>query len=146
MSDVTRMVPVEGGQIEVLMGGQAHATEAPICTMRRHPASFALVLDSAGPCFAMTLRDRDCILSPWFAGHQPALAAAGLVPDVDSPVDDAVWEGLPGAGWALRRPSGSVALIAPSEPSTALRRAMPSLLAFDSRPCLGADRVGPAEP
>src|SRR5215472_4670377 len=39
-----------------------------------------LILDSAGPCFSLTLRDAECVMSPSFPRWRDALRAAGLLP------------------------------------------------------------------
>jgi 3-oxoadipate enol-lactonase len=100
----------------------------------RHPAALeSLILDSAGACFAETLRDPDCMMNP------ASLAPVDPAPDT---ADDAwTWTAAPGAGWALRRGAGPVLLVAPSEPSDSMRRIMPALLAFDARPWLDEIRV-----
>jgi pimeloyl-ACP methyl ester carboxylesterase len=115
---------------------------------RRHPRALqALVLDSAGSCFADTLRDPECVLSPAFPRWREALGARGLAPDSDrgeasrTRVADAVWEEVPGAGWVLRHRSGPVLLVSVREPTDQMRRVMPGLLGFDARPWLGEIRV-----
>jgi pimeloyl-ACP methyl ester carboxylesterase len=114
----------------------------------RHPGSLeALILDSAGPCFAETLRDPACMLSPSYPKWRDALAAAGLAVDggggapAMASEDDTLWQEVPGAGWVLRRGTGPALLIAPSEPSPRMRRVMSLALAFDARPWLHAIRV-----
>ena len=96
----------------------------------------ALIVDSAGPCFASMLADPACLLSPlhprWRAVLQAAAAAEG---DRDGPLD---WAAVPDVGWVLRRGGGPPLVVSPREPSLQMRRAMPSILAFDARPWLGA--------
>ena len=95
----------------------------------RHPRALqGLILDSAGPCFASTLRDPDCVMSPASLALQEVLATHGLTPDADVSVvaGDPTWEELPGTGWALRLGSGP---------------ALPILLTFDARPWLGTIAV-----
>jgi len=108
----------------------------------------ALILDSAGPCFAATLRDADCIVSPHFPRWQMGLAAAGLAPQPEGECrgetapSEMIWDEVSNVGWVLRgRSSGQVILVSPSQPSPQMRRAMPHLLAFDARPWLGDIRV-----
>jgi pimeloyl-ACP methyl ester carboxylesterase len=110
----------------------------------RHPAALqALILDSAGPCFSMTLGDPDCVMSPSFPRWGVGLAAAGLTGDrhAGPRTADTIWEEVPSVGWVLRRESGPVLLVASSKPSGQMRRVMPGLLAFDARPWLTAIRV-----
>jgi len=110
----------------------------------RHPRALqGLILDSAGPCFASTLRDPDCVMSPASLALQEVLATHGLTPDADVSVvaGDPTWEELPGTGWALRHASGPALLVAPSIPSAQMRRVLPILLTFDARPWLGTIAV-----
>ncbi len=110
----------------------------------RHPDALqALILDSAGPCFSMTLDDPDCVMSPSFPRWGVGLAAAGLTGDPHAGLNtaDTIWEEVPSVGWVLRRVSGPVLLVASREPSGQMRRVMPGLLAFDARPWLTAVRV-----
>ena len=110
----------------------------------RHPHALeGLILDSAGPCLSMALRDAGCAMSPFFPRWRDGLTAAGLSADPDAGLEraDTIWEPLPKLGWVLRRAAGPVVLVAPSEPSPQMRRVMPSLLAFDARAWLSAIRV-----
>jgi pimeloyl-ACP methyl ester carboxylesterase len=110
----------------------------------RHPrALLGLILDSAGPCFASTLQDPDCVMSPASPALREVLATRGLTADARASVDagDPTWEELPGTGWALRLGSGPALLVAPSSPSAQMRRILPILLTFDARPWLGTIRV-----
>lgn len=107
-----------------------------------------LILDSAGPSFAVTLRDADCIASPYFSSWRKALAAAGLAPQPEgegsseTTPSEMTWEEVSNLGWVLRGGGAArVILVAPSQPSPQMRRAMPHLLAFDARPWLGDIRV-----
>jgi pimeloyl-ACP methyl ester carboxylesterase len=111
---------------------------------QRHPrALLGLILDSAGPCFASTLQDPDCVMSPASPALREVLAGHGLTADADPSVvaGDPTWEELPGIGWPLRLGSGPVRLVAPSNPSAQMRRILPILLTFDARPWLGTIRV-----
>jgi pimeloyl-ACP methyl ester carboxylesterase len=112
---------------------------------RLHPEVLdALILDSAGPCFALTLADPACVLNPSYPAWREALAAAGVPADgaaADRAGADLVWEEVPRAGWVLRRASGPAVVVSPSEPSPAMRRVMPNLIEFDARPWLGGIRV-----
>jgi pimeloyl-ACP methyl ester carboxylesterase len=86
---------------------------------RRHLRALqGLILDSAGPCFASTLHDPDCVMSPASPALQKVLATRGLIPDADASLDagDPIWEELPGTGWVLRLGSGPALLVAPSTP------------------------------
>jgi 3-oxoadipate enol-lactonase len=114
----------------------------------RHPEGLeALILDSAGPCFAETLRDPDCVASPFFPKWREALAAAGLAADTKSVagsgalVNDVTWQEVSGIGWTLRRRLGPALLVSPDEPSPEMRRGVPFLLTFDARPWLSAVTV-----
>lgn len=114
----------------------------------RHPESLdALILDSAGPCFSVTLRDAGCVMSASFPRWREALAAAGLLPELESArtsqaaPDDVIWEELSNVGCVLRSASGRVRLVFPGAPSSQMRRVMPHLLTFDARPWLGDIRV-----
>jgi len=106
-----------------------------------------LILDSAGPCFSLTLRDAGCMMSPSFPRWRDALAAAGLLPELESAgtsraaPDELIWEELSNVGWVLRSASGRVRLVFPGAPSSQMRRVMPHLLAFDARSWLGDIRV-----
>jgi pimeloyl-ACP methyl ester carboxylesterase len=105
---------------------------------RWHPDGVeALIVDSAGPCFASTLADPACLLSPLHPRWHAILAA-----EVDhAPGDDLDWVAVPDAGWVLRRGGGPALVVSQREPSVQLRRVMPSFLAFDARPWLGAIEV-----
>lgn len=114
----------------------------------RHAESLdALILDSAGPCFSVTVRDAACVMSASFPRWREALGAAGLVPEMQSAgtsqaaPDEVIWEELSDVGWVLRSASGRVSLVFPGAPSAQMRRVMPHLLAFDARPWLGDIRV-----
>jgi pimeloyl-ACP methyl ester carboxylesterase len=94
----------------VIWGMSGGSMIAQVCARLLHPDALeALILDSAGPCFADTLADSGCLLNPaaprWRealvrAGPEPAAAAAG-----DG--DGLAWAELPGAGWvpAVQRPA-----------------------------------------
>jgi pimeloyl-ACP methyl ester carboxylesterase len=111
-------------------GGMVALTAA-----RWHPDGVeALIVDSTAPSFAATLNDPACLLSPL---HQRWRAALASAPDPDGG-GDLDWSSLPEAGWVLRRRGGPPLLVVPSEPSEQLRRLVPSILAFDARPWLGA--------
>jgi pimeloyl-ACP methyl ester carboxylesterase len=102
---------------------------------RWHPGGIeALILDSADPCFASTLADPACVLSPLherWAGKVPAPTDPGGAGPLD-------WTEVPDVGWVLRRGGGPALLISQREPSVQMRQVMPSLLAFDARPWLAA--------
>jgi 3-oxoadipate enol-lactonase len=84
-----------------------------------HPGSVdALILDSAGPCFALTLADPACLMNPAHPRWREERPA-----------------------WVVRDASGEPLLMAPNEPSDQLRRVVPSLMAFDARSWLGEVRV-----
>ena len=115
--------------------GMSGGSMVALASARWHAVGIeALVLDSAGACFASTLADPACVLSPLHPRWR------GLLPDqVDH--DGAValdWAAVPDVGWVLRRGDGSAVLVSPREPSVQMRRVMSSLLAFDARPWLGA--------
>ena len=104
-----------------------------MASARWHPEGIeALVLDSADPCFASTLADPACVLSPLHPSW------AGRVPDADDPeaAGPLDWTAVPDVGWVLRRGGGPALLISQREPSVQMRAVMPSLLAFDARPWL----------
>jgi pimeloyl-ACP methyl ester carboxylesterase len=103
-----------------------------------------LILDSAGPCFALTLADPACVMSPSNPAWREALAAAGVPTDGAAPAragGDLVWAEVPRAGWVLRHATGPALVVSPSEPSSAMRRVMPNLIEFDARPWLAGVRV-----
>ena len=125
---------------------------AQVYARRYSEALDGLILDSAGPSFAVTLRDTGCIASPYFPSWRKALAAAGLAPQpedqpegegsIETAPSEMTWEEVSNVGWVLRGGrAGRVILVAPSPPSPQMRRAMPYLLAFDARPWLGDIRV-----
>ena len=97
----------------------------------------ALIVDSAGPCFADVLADPACVLSPSHPRWRDVLQD-GADGDGDGPLE---WAPVAEGAWALRRGGGPPLVVAPSEPSDQLRRVMPSFLAFDARPWLGAIEV-----
>jgi 3-oxoadipate enol-lactonase len=105
---------------------------------RWHPEGIeALILDSAGPCFASTLADPGCVLSPSHP-RWSGLLAAPVDPDGDGRPG---WTAVPDVGWVLRRDGGQAVVVSLREPPDQMRRVMPSLLAFDARPWLGAIEV-----
>ena len=95
----------------------------------------------------MTLRDAGCVMSASFPRWREALAAAGLLPELESArtsqaaPDDVIWEELSNVGCVLRSASGRVRLVFPGAPSAQMRRVMPHLLTFDARPWVGDIRV-----
>ena len=131
----------------VIWGMSCGSMIAQVYARLHSEALEGLILDSAGPCFSLTLRDAGCMISPSFPRWRDALRAAGLLPAVDSAgssaaaPDEAICEEVYDAGWVLRNASGRVWLVSPSEPSPPMRRVMPHLLAFDARPWLGDIRV-----
>jgi pimeloyl-ACP methyl ester carboxylesterase len=115
--------------------GMSGGSVVAMASARWHPDGIeALILDSADPCFAATLADPACLLSPL---HR---IWVGRVPDPDGhetagPLD---WTAVPDVGWVLRRGGGPALMISPREPSVQMRQVIPSLLAFDARPWLAA--------
>jgi pimeloyl-ACP methyl ester carboxylesterase len=106
---------------------------------RWHPEGIeALILDSADPCFATTLADPACVLSPLNPRWVDVMPAAAEEDDGGGPLD---WTLLPDVGWVLRRGQGPALMVSQREPSTQMSLVMPSLLTFDARPWLGAIRV-----
>ena len=121
---------------------------AQVYARRYSEALDALILDSAGPCFAATLRDADCVASAYFPRWRDALGAADLAPEPEdegsseTAPSEMRWEEVRNVGWVLRGGgSRRAVLVSPSQPSVQMRRAMPHLLAFDARPWLGDIRV-----
>ena len=94
----------------------------------------ALIVDSTGPCFASMLADPACLLSPLHRRWRAVLAGAAAR-DSEGQLD---WAAVPDVGWVLRRGGGPPLVVSTREPSVQLRRVMPSILAFDARPWLGA--------
>jgi 3-oxoadipate enol-lactonase len=100
-----------------------------------HPEGVeALIVDSTVPCFAETLADPACVLSPLHPKWREVLGDGGGQ-DGEGPL---VWVPVPDVGWVLQRGGGPPLVVTPSEPSEQLRRVMPSILSFDARPWLGA--------
>jgi 3-oxoadipate enol-lactonase len=93
----------------------------------------ALIIDSHGPCFSSMLADPTCLLSPLHRRWRAVLAA--VASDDEGQLH---WTAVPEVGWVLRRGGGPPLVVSPREPSVQLRRVMPSILAFDARPWLGA--------
>ena len=127
----------------VIWGMSGGAMIAQVFAHRHPHALEGLILDSAGPCFSMALRDARCVMSPYFPKWREGLTAAGLSGDPDAGLKgaDTIWEEVPSLGWVLRQAAGPVVLVAPSAPSPQMRRVMPSLLAFDARAWLSAIQV-----
>ncbi len=115
--------------------GMSEGSMVAMASARWHADGInALILDSAGPCFATTLADPGCVLSPLHPRWRAGLAAA-VDRDGDGQLD---WAAVPDVGWVLRRGGEPPLVVSPREPSVQLRRVMPSLLVFDARPWLGA--------
>jgi len=131
----------------VIWGMSGGSMIAQVYAHRHHESVEALILDSAGPCFSVTLRDAGCVMSASFPRWREALAAAGLRAELESAgtsqaaPDEVIWEEVPDVGWVLRSASGRVRLVFPGVPSAQMRRVVPHLLAFDARPWLGDIRV-----
>jgi pimeloyl-ACP methyl ester carboxylesterase len=110
--------------------GMSGGSMVAMASARWHPEGIeALILDSADPCFASTLADPACVLSPLnrvWAGRVPS----PVDHDGTGPLD---WTAVPDVGWVLRRGVGPELMISPREPSVQMRRVMSSLLAFDAR-------------
>jgi pimeloyl-ACP methyl ester carboxylesterase len=117
--------------------GMSGGSMVAMASARWHPEGIeAVILDSAGPCFAAALADPACALSPLHENW------AGRVPEGDEdstgPLD---WTEVPEVGWVLRRGGGPPLLVSPREPSVQMRQVMSSLLAFDARPWLAGIAV-----
>jgi pimeloyl-ACP methyl ester carboxylesterase len=115
--------------------GMSGGSVVAMASGRWHPGGIeALILDSAGPCFASTLADPACVLSPLhanWAGRVP-------VPTDDDGIGRLDWTAVPDVGWVLRRGGGPALMVSAREPSAQMRQVMSSLLAFDARPWLAA--------
>jgi pimeloyl-ACP methyl ester carboxylesterase len=115
--------------------GMSGGSMVALVSARWHPEGIeALILDSGGPCFASMLADPACVLSPLHARWRAVLAAS-VDRDGAERLD---WAAVPEVGWVLRRGGGPALVVSPREPSVQFRRVMPSMLAFDARPWLGA--------
>src|SRR5215831_4018638 len=83
-----------------VLWGMSGGSVVAMAAARWHPGGIeALILDSASPCFASTLADAACALSPLHASW------AGRVPDPTEgdgtgPLD---WAPVAEVGWVLRR-------------------------------------------
>jgi pimeloyl-ACP methyl ester carboxylesterase len=121
----------------VVWGMSAGGTVA-LASGRWHPEGIeGLIVDSAGPCFASTLADPGCVLSPLHPRWHAILAAVPAQ-DADGELE---WAEVADVGWVLRRGGGLPLVVSQREPSVQLRRVMPALLSFDARPWLGAIEV-----
>jgi pimeloyl-ACP methyl ester carboxylesterase len=115
--------------------GMSAGSMAALVSARWHPEGVeALILDSAGPCFAAMLADPACVLSPLHPRWRAVLAASA---DREG-AEQLDWAAVPEVGWVLRRGGGPALVVSPREPSVQFRRVMPSMLAFDAGPWLGA--------
>jgi pimeloyl-ACP methyl ester carboxylesterase len=115
--------------------GMSGGSMVALVSARWHPEGIeALILDSGGPSFASMLADPACMLSPRHPRWHAVLAASV---DRDG-AEQLAWAPVPEVGWVLRQGGGPALVVSPREPSVQLRRVMPSMLAFDARPWLGA--------
>jgi pimeloyl-ACP methyl ester carboxylesterase len=102
-----------------------------------YPTAVAgLILASSGPYFRTTVKDPDCILSPYNPAWSSKLSAAGLL-DGEYEVGATSWEIVADVGWVFRRSTGAALVVSPEEPSVEMQAIMPALWAYDARPWLG---------
>jgi pimeloyl-ACP methyl ester carboxylesterase len=118
---------------------------AQIYAQRYPEALTGVVIESACLCFRERLADPACVLSPLFPQWREPLQAAGLFSEFSNlepqANDGTEWLDIDGIGSVFRRREGPALLVSPGPVTPEMKRMMPRLWSFDSRPWIRSVRV-----